>query len=407
MRPEIFKRHHTEVGSSTDPNFIKRELFRKVPKEVLPGLKEAVIFAEQAHKGQRREQEDGPVIIHPLRATYSMVLDGVTDIEALQTCVLHDVLEDNPTIAPEEIEDRFGKKVRDNVVLLSKEIQGVFKDLDEYNSDLESHPEVGEIKIYDRTDNMQAWARFEGKDTKRDYKILETLHFIFPLAGSNEVLLSRLKAALQAADAKSSRKRITEADVALEEPFLRERLRSHGINVDLWGQGATRTVRDLARELLTKESTLEEGNDGSLLRRTSIVSVDVIFEDPNIGKTYHLKEDYQKFRGGAKRKRPIPRSLSEKLRSYDSADILSTIRRTCAEELQIFNIDERDVAIGNMETETRVSKGYSGLTTTFKICPAVVRLRPSQFKPEGYSETQPDKSTYFAWTESSQDGASV
>jgi hypothetical protein len=326
-----------------------------------------------------------------------MALDGA-DIESIQIATLHDVLEENETISPEEIEERFGREVKDGVSLMSKSVQGVHKNLDEYYAELKLHPKIRKVKVYDSIDNMKAWSRQEGDDTKRDYKILETLHLITPLASSDQVLLDKLEDALRAVEDASGKKGITEGAINVKKTFLEEKLKTNGIDMSSWGNGDTRTARDLATEVLNGESSITEDNEGNLLRVVGIVSVDIIYVDPISGQTYRLEKDFQGFFG---------RSLYERLRSYDEGDILYTVRRACAKELEIFNIDEDNIDIKDMETETRPTITYPGLMSNFRIHPAVVRLRPSQFKPEGYIDRQEGNVIHFSWTALPQNGASV
>ena len=75
---------------------------------------EAVIFASKAHDGMRRKLSSAPYIMHPLEA--AVTVSSITcDQEIIAASVLHDVVED-ANIQPEEIEEKFGKRVRDLVM---------------------------------------------------------------------------------------------------------------------------------------------------------------------------------------------------------------------------------------------------------------------------------------------------
>ena len=55
-------------------------------------LEKAVIFAANAHKGQKRKGTSTPYIIHPMEV--AVIASGMTDdIEIISAAVLHDVVE--------------------------------------------------------------------------------------------------------------------------------------------------------------------------------------------------------------------------------------------------------------------------------------------------------------------------
>lgn len=85
-------------------------------KEYLPGfdasdieqIEKAFWFAEKAHKGQVRQSGE-PYFLHPVEAT-KILLSIKPDIETIQTCLLHDVLEDTET-KEEALLELFGHDV--------------------------------------------------------------------------------------------------------------------------------------------------------------------------------------------------------------------------------------------------------------------------------------------------------
>lgn len=75
---------------------------------------EAIIFASTAHDGMRRKTSLSPYIMHPLEA--AVIVSSLTsDPEIIAASVLHDVVED-ANILPEEIEKKFGKRVKELVM---------------------------------------------------------------------------------------------------------------------------------------------------------------------------------------------------------------------------------------------------------------------------------------------------
>ena len=70
----------------------------------------AIEFAAMAHDGMVRKKDKTPYILHPLEA--SVIVSSMTDDEAvISAAVLHDVVEDTE-ITIEEIEEKFGSRVR-------------------------------------------------------------------------------------------------------------------------------------------------------------------------------------------------------------------------------------------------------------------------------------------------------
>jgi guanosine-3',5'-bis(diphosphate) 3'-pyrophosphohydrolase len=86
----------------------------------LPQLLEALDFAAERHSAQRRKGPDAaPYVNHLIEVAMLVASVGrVSDVEVLMAAVLHDVLEDTST-KPEEIEERFGVRVRALVEALS------------------------------------------------------------------------------------------------------------------------------------------------------------------------------------------------------------------------------------------------------------------------------------------------
>ena len=76
-------------------------------------VSEAIIFAAKAHDGMRRKKSDVPYILHPMEA--AVIVGTLTeDQHVIAAAVLHDVVED-ADITIEEVEQRFGSRVRDLV----------------------------------------------------------------------------------------------------------------------------------------------------------------------------------------------------------------------------------------------------------------------------------------------------
>ena len=76
-------------------------------------VSEAIAFAVKAHDGMRRKKGEDPYILHPMEAAV-IVGTMTTDQNLIAAAALHDVVED-AGITIEEIEEKFGKRVRELV----------------------------------------------------------------------------------------------------------------------------------------------------------------------------------------------------------------------------------------------------------------------------------------------------
>ena len=71
-------------------------------------LYETYVFARDAH-GEQKRKSDEPYITHPLEAAKLLLTLG-PDITSVQSCILHDVIEDT-NCTHEDIEKAFGNDV--------------------------------------------------------------------------------------------------------------------------------------------------------------------------------------------------------------------------------------------------------------------------------------------------------
>jgi GTP pyrophosphokinase len=101
-----------------------RELELKIreyrPKDDLSGLEKAFQFARKYHEGQRRDSGE-PYMIHPIMVAH-ILADMRMDVVAMQTGLLHDVVEDT-SVTIEQVRKEFGEEVArsvDGVTKLTK-----------------------------------------------------------------------------------------------------------------------------------------------------------------------------------------------------------------------------------------------------------------------------------------------
>lgn len=118
---------------------------------------QALTFAAQKHKGERRKGSDHPPYInHPIEVADILWRVGeVRDIHTLVAALLHDTIEDTGT-TPEEIESLFGEEVRQLVMEVTDDKslpQAERKRLQVVNAPHKS-PKARQIKLGDKISNV-------------------------------------------------------------------------------------------------------------------------------------------------------------------------------------------------------------------------------------------------------------
>ena len=146
-------------------------------------VSEAIAFAVKAHDGMRRKKSEAPYILHPMEA--AVIVGTMTnDQNLIAAAALHDVVEDT-SVTIEEIEEKFGKRVRE---LVESETEDKRADLppsdtwrirkEESLSVLKNAKDVGVLIVWlgDKLANMRSiyrdwkiegdamWQRFNQKD---------------------------------------------------------------------------------------------------------------------------------------------------------------------------------------------------------------------------------------------------
>ena len=146
-------------------------------------VSEAIAFAVKAHDGMRRKKSEAPYILHPMEA--AVIVGTMSDDQNLiAAAALHDVVED-AGITIEEVEEKFGKRVRE---LVESETEDKRADLppsdtwrvrkEESLAVLKNTDDIGVLMVWlgDKLANMRAiyrdwkiegdamWQRFNQKD---------------------------------------------------------------------------------------------------------------------------------------------------------------------------------------------------------------------------------------------------
>jgi GTP diphosphokinase / guanosine-3',5'-bis(diphosphate) 3'-diphosphatase len=156
-----------------------------LPPDDVERVQAAYDFAFEAHEGQRRRSGE-PYITHPV-AVADLLADLRLDAQTLIAAILHDVMEDTPTLK-EEITTRFGTEVAELVDGVSKLDQIQFKSRAEAQAEsfrkmllaMVRDIRVIMVKLADRTHNMRTLGAMP--PAKRRNIARETLEIYAPIA---------------------------------------------------------------------------------------------------------------------------------------------------------------------------------------------------------------------------------
>lgn len=169
-------------------------------------------------------------------------------------------------------------------------------------------------------------------------------------------------------------------------------LKQHDIPCDIWGTGKSKTINHLLDEIKNNESELKIISS-NLIRFIEFVGIKIFYTDEE-GQKWFLKEDRQEFKDGRTRRRNIPSSVSEKMKSGEDP-LISGIRGVREElGIKIYGHQLRKHRDLNYDGG---SLSYPGLETKYKGHKFICELEKSQFNPSGYIEVQTDKKTFFVW----------
>ena len=169
-------------------------------------------------------------------------------------------------------------------------------------------------------------------------------------------------------------------------------LKQNNIPCDLWGTGKSKTINNLLDEIKKNECELKIISN-SLTRFIEFVGVKVYYTDED-GQTWLLREDKQEFNDGRVRRRNMPNSVSEKMKSGEDP-LISAIRGLREElDIKVYSHQLRKHRDLNYDGG---SLSYPGLDTKYKGHKFICELEKQQFNPIGYIEVQSDKRTFFVW----------
>ena len=145
---------------------------------------DALDLAKKAHEGQKRD-EGIPYVIHPIRVANTLMYDlSSKGVESIVSGLLHDVVEDtNVTLA--EIEKRFGKKVADTVLSLTRDKKKETKK-EKFEKTLQKEQRIKLLKACDWLDNLRSLAYWTDRGEKWQRHLQEAKEMYIPLAKATE-----------------------------------------------------------------------------------------------------------------------------------------------------------------------------------------------------------------------------
>jgi hypothetical protein len=199
------------------------------------------------------------------------------------------------------------------------------------------------------------------------------------------VAYEKIQAAFDAKDCRTLAP-ATESDLA-------DILTKYDIDHQQWGQGTAKSLSQLFEEIKARESRLVAPENGSVLGR--ILGVAAVNITTNVtGTPLRLVEERQVFRNGGERQRQLAASVSEKIIDDEAPEAAAI--RGIKEEL--------GVAYGGLLTRSdekliirESSESYPGLLSIYRTHTFAATFSEQEYRPDGYAEVQPDRTTYFSW----------
>ncbi len=174
---------------------------------------------------------------------------------------------------------------------------------------------------------------------------------------------------------------------------LRALLEAHNVPFREWKPAPVRRLQALHTQVASGEVVLVE-HSGRLLREIIGSAVHVFYRDRE--RVLRLREDRQVFNDGRVRHRRFGHSVGEKLKPGEEP--LAAALRALKEELHIAT-DLPLCPSGVLELGPYPSELFPGLWTFYRTHVFETWLSTELYRADGYIETQPDKTSYFVWSD--------
>ncbi len=177
-------------------------------------------------------------------------------------------------------------------------------------------------------------------------------------------------------------------------------LKLNGISTEHWGEGKTKTVENLVREVVAGECLLDRSAEGEIKRMMQVARVYVSIHLPD-GRTLELWEDKQIMESGEARERErFGPGLAEKMTKLEDPAV--AVVRGLEEELfeKKKVVPPGSVVFTEELEEEEESQSYPGLFTQLHIFKYEWSMPEELYREDGYVETKPNgQQTFFKWHE--------
>lgn len=143
--------------------------------EIYMDVRKTVDYAARIHKKQTRKNGE-PYIFHPLHVALIAAENGMVDKISIDSCMLHDVIEDGG-VSRKEISELFGEEVAEIVEGLTKIRMHKAESYDKFFSHTVHNPRIAYIKIFDRLHNLRTlWPHSPSKQMIIAEESMEIYH---------------------------------------------------------------------------------------------------------------------------------------------------------------------------------------------------------------------------------------
>ena len=174
---------------------------------------------------------------------------------------------------------------------------------------------------------------------------------------------------------------------------LIKRLTDAGIDVSKYGVGKAKTIGHLLKEIQEGEIDLVSDEEGKLLRKVRIGTVEIFYTAKN-GEKFKLKEEKQIFADGRVRNRDdFNCSVAGKMKKGE--DPKEAVVREIREELGIEDVFE--IRENGTEIKKKESMSYPGLISEYVKYDFIADMNEKNYRPEGYTEKTDSLTTHFVW----------
>lgn len=184
---------------------------------------------------------------------------------------------------------------------------------------------------------------------------------------------------------------------------LSDFLQQHWVDIEQYGKQLSdgrvaKEIWALLKEIEEWESTLEvDEKTWELIRKIRVLNIKVLYGDMELYEEKQVFKDNDWNEIPEKiRVRKLESSVWEKMQPGESP--ADPVMRAIQEELGILLSENQLPAWYTIENPPRTqSPSYPWIQNESSIISTTITLNDAQYNPDGYTEEQADKNTYFQW----------